>query len=445
MLELKDWQKMVEETDLEILRTRLEIVEAGTRQSVAAREEAARIELQINQTQINSERAKAKTAFEEKARLASKDVDTAWWMAQEKEKIEDEFRLKNVAAQTRYTTKMAALSLERLEAEYGAMRKIRDLEWELRIGRADVSQRPGMERQGQLEDLFGRADLLLARWRAGKIGATEFRNEIKLLGKEWEKGEFDREQAGRKRELTLMQLGQEATLAEARQIVIRAQGLDRFNEERKLKDKELTDEEARLRLQYVDDEKRGILEIQNARDKNREWNLRNDLAESVFRKQLMLDEVSAAAEAFGGISQLVAAMSNDARAKLLADFATVISAAHGVMVIMDAMKATTMTGTAGIFGIVGIVAGAAASLFGKKREAEREVRELTDEFRHQEGRSVSAQFGQAQVYNIQIDQYNTIDFLGSPTAAQIRALLWQIKDPLVKMLEEVGFDSGGEA
>jgi len=445
MLELKDWQKMVGETDLEILRTRLEIVEAGTRQSVEAREEAARLELQINKKQVDAERAKAKTAFDDKAKLASKDVDTQKLMAAEKKKIEDEFRLKNVAAQTKYTTKMAALSWERLEAEYGGMRKIRDLEWELRIGRADVGLRPGMEREADIEDFSRRQQIALEKLKAGTIDFTEYQNEQDSMQAQFAVNEMRRDEAARKRQLTLLQLGQEAALAEARQLVIRATGLDRFEAERILKAKELKDEEDRLRLQYVDDEKRGILEIQNARDKSREWNIQNDLAEGAFRRQLMLDEVSAAGEAFAGIGELVAAMSNEARGKLLADLAMVTAAASQVIEVVEAIKLTTMSLTGGTFAIVGIIAGAAARLFGQRREAEREVRELTDEFRHQEGRNVSAEFGKAQVYNVRIEQNNSIDFLAAPTQAQIRSLLWQIKDPLVRLLEEMGFDSGGGA
>ncbi len=357
----------------------------------------------------------------------------------------EEIELKKTALLLAGEKERRKIQLEELEYYYSTAIRIADLEARLEMERTDVAKRGALDRERQIEAISLKQEELDEKVRRGLISRQQAEDELRVLMLQFDLDEERRAEEERKRQLQLLELGQVATLEEAKRLVARAAGFERFEAERTQAVREAEAERDRIRQQYWNDETMRNAELARVDEELKTKLSGIGISEIQFMEQAWLDSLSAMSAGVSDLSEVMSSAFGDATGKFLADTSRGLAGLRDITMLWRQMQLGEISTLAGGIGIIGTVAGFLAGIFGRRgREEERQVRELVDEFRYREAETVSPEFGRAQVINVRIEQYNDIGFLGSPTRQQVDQVLDAIADPLVDRLEDVyGMETGG--
>jgi len=357
-----------------------------------------------------------------------------------------EIELKKTALFLAGEKQRRAIALEELEYYYSTAVRIGDLESRLEMERTDVGKRAALEREREIDVITLLQKKLDDEVAKEFLDREEAYDKLQVAVLEFDLAEARRAEEKKRRDLELLQLGQAGALEEAKRLVARAAGLDRFVAEQTQTTKEYQAEWDRIDLEYSDDKDRR--DAKHAALKEETWTKLTGIyiSEEQFRRQATLDSISEISSGLSGMADLVAVGFGDATAKLLADTSRVTAGVREMVDIWQRVQLKEISSLAGGIGLIGTAAGLLASIFGRrKKDEQQQIQQLVDEFRYREGETAHPEFGRAQIITVRIEQNNQFDHLGSMTRKQAEVIVEEIGEPLVDMLEdEFGLNLGGK-
>lgn len=340
-----------------------------------------------------------KIAIEKQKDLQLKNADD---VAKELLELEGIYQAKLDTIALRREEGRKQIRLQILRDEYSSRDKIVSLQNQLRALTSDAGELPALELADELARVDREIALLDAEMREGTLTFSQYIDGLIRLDLELSIFKARQAQAGRQRALELFTLGQTEVLEQTQRLLLLSHGRDEFRAREHALDLQENAERARLSKQYVNDDIRLKAELLASEERFTTERLKLRIDEAQFIQQVELDSLDAISAGFRGLYDLVEVTSGRARAKVLGDAATVADTASSLISQFDRISLGLVSPLAGGLGIIGTLASGIASLFSDRERDAETVRELSREFRHQEGRTASASFGQPTTNIVQV-------------------------------------------
>lgn len=393
--------------------------------------------------QIAAEAAKIDFETRKKAIEAQKDLQTknAEDIAKELLVLEGIYQNKLDAIAVRREEGRKQIRLQILRQEFGQRDKIASLETQLRSLTVDAGLLPQLELDEELAKMTRKVELLDAQLAEGVITSSKYIDTLIRLDLELSVFKARQAQAARQREADLFTLGQAEVLEQSQRLILLSRGRDEFRAREHALDLQENAERGRLEKLHVQDDARLKAELLASEERFATERLRLRIDEAQFIQQVELDSLDAISAGFRGLYSLVEVTSGQARAKVLGDAATVADTASSLIGQFDKISRGLVSPLAGGLGIIGTLASGITSLFSDRERDAEVVRELSREFRHQEGRTASASFGQPTTNIVQVSISANFEHL-VPDQRQSQLIVNRLGPMIEDYLEERGIGGG---
>lgn len=423
-----------------LAKSEIEVLDSASSTSYNERKLGARQRLQLTISQLEQEKQLELDKLEEEKDETLKNVEA---INERKLVVSREYNNKIKAEKRKTERTLTEIELSELEARYGHARRIRELEFDAKLSSLDAEDALLARRQ-QIEDQYNRErEQNLGKYMLGGLDLQEYLNADRELLLERDRDLRKVTDDDRRRQIGLMELGKDATLAEAQQLIFRARAREKFGAKRVALAEEERMQEAIINAQHFDDDAERQARLDVLHREYQTKRMENYADEAEFLRDVMLDSISAVGYGLSGMAEFVSAAWGDSRAKILSDLSAVADASVAAIETVQRMRDGALSTVGGVFSLAGLGLGLLAQIIGSRRNEEvRDVRQLVDEYRHLEGRNASAEFGKAQVNLVRVEINPNIRFLSAPNQQEQDVLVRTIGDEMVDFFEQRGFSRG---
>ncbi|MCL4304304.1 phage tail tape measure protein [bacterium] len=426
------------ETDL--AKARLELLKQTGERDYEARAAAISRGLSLKLAAIESVRAKQAAALKEEiaASRATGDEANAKLLDEKLRKLNAIAAIQADAKREEARGSRADLSLSRLQREYDLRSRIGDLEIDLERERLAPLEFAAKQRARELESISEFEEFLRKKVDLEKEERVVADDLLRIERLRFAISEEKRADLARKEAAKLNQINSERVLAEARFLASQAGAHETLVLEKDYWNKWLTAEEQKIRSEEEFGTRGYYARLMAATDEYIRNKKRLETTESEYVTSLRLGEVALLSDAFTGLAQLQNSLGESTTAAALQNFGRIADGVGSVLTLYDKLASQTISGLGFGLGVVGIVSSLVAGFMGSRRSEQEDIRRLAEEFRSGDGRSVSADFGRAQVINARIEVNAQYRSLTAPNAREQQILVEELGPEILEELRNLG-------